>query len=72
MGTTRIGAITDIRLAVEAFDWPWLCSGSAATVRLVPGEAFPGEAVLEACMAVAEAAGSGALVVAAAAGQLPG
>ncbi len=59
-------------LIVEDFDWLWLYSGSAATVILVPGEAFPGEAVLEACTAAAETAGSGACVVAAAAGQLPG
>jgi len=69
VGTTGIGAITDMGLtsAVEAFDLAGLCSGSAVTVGLVPGEAVP-----EACTAAAEAAGSGALVVAAAAGQLPG
>lgn len=69
MGTTGIGANTDIRLIVEASDWPWLCCGSAAIVGLVPGEALLCEAVLEACMGAAEAADSG---VAAAAGQLLG
>lgn len=72
MGTTGIGAITDMRLTVESFDWPWLCSSSVAAVVFVPGKALPGEVVLAACTAAAEEAGSGAFVVAAAAGQLPG